>query len=58
MQPLNQVFERVDREVGAGLEPTYQTALGEMTGADEQIVTALPYRPSNNYPSPQSAPTR
>lgn len=41
LQPLNQVFERVDRETSAGLEPTFQTALAELTAADEQIVTAF-----------------
>jgi len=41
LQPLNQVFERVDRETSVGLEPTFQPALAELTAGDEQIVTAF-----------------
>jgi hypothetical protein len=41
LQPLNQVFERVDRETSAGMEPTFQWALAGLTRADEQIVTAF-----------------
>jgi nitroreductase len=56
VQPLNQVFERVDREMATDLEPTFQTALTELTGADGQIVTA--FRIGHPTTTPRNSPRR
>jgi hypothetical protein len=56
VQPLNQVIERVDREVAAGLKPTFATALAELTRADGQIVTA--FRIGHPTTTPHLSPRR
>jgi hypothetical protein len=56
VQPLNQVFERVDRETSAGQEPTFQTALAELTRADGHVVTA--FRIGHPTTAPHLSPRR
>jgi hypothetical protein len=55
LQPLNQVFERVDREIAAGLEPTFGPAMAELTPAGQQIVTAfrIGHPTTTSYLSPR-----
>lgn len=56
VQPLNQVFERVDREIAARLEPIFGTALTDLTPAGQQIVMA--FRIGNPTTSPHLSPRR
>jgi nitroreductase len=56
VQPLNQIFERADRETSAGLEPTFETALAELPQADGQIVTA--FRIGHPTTTPHLSPRR
>jgi nitroreductase len=56
MQPLNQVLERVDREASAGLEPTFESAVAELTPPDGQVVTA--FRIGHPTTTPHLSPRR
>jgi nitroreductase len=56
IQPLNQVFERVDRETAAGLEPTFGAAMAELTPAGQVVVMA--FRIGHPIATPNLSPRR
>ena len=56
LQPLNQVFERIDRETSAGLEPTFGTAVAQLSPPEAQIVTA--FRIGHPISTPHLSPRR
>lgn len=56
MQPLNQVFERADRESSAGLAPTFTDALAQLTPAGWEAVTG--FRIGHPSGTPHHAPRR
>jgi nitroreductase len=41
LQPLNQVLERIDREIAAGLEPTFGSSMAELVPAEREVVMAF-----------------
>jgi nitroreductase len=41
VQPLNQILERVDREMAAGLAPTFGSSLAELVSAGQEVVMAF-----------------
>lgn len=55
-QPLNQLFERADREASARLEPTFISALAELTPPGWQALTA--FRIGHPTAPPRLAPRR
>lgn len=56
LQPLNQVFERIDRETSAGLEPTFGTAVAQLSPPEAQIVIA--FRIGHPISTPHLSPRR
>ena len=56
IQPLNQIFERLDREASAGLGSTFAPAMAELVPAGDQIVTA--FRIGHPTTTPHLSPRR
>lgn len=56
LQPLNQVFERIDREIDAGLEPTFAKAMTALAPIGTEVVTA--FRIGHPTTTPYLSPRR
>jgi hypothetical protein len=55
LQPLNQVLERVDREIAAGLAPKFGSSIAELVPAERDGVIAfrIGHPTTIPYPSPR-----
>lgn len=56
IQPLNQVLERVDREIATGVEPRFSGAIEEWVSVDRQVVLA--FRVGHPTSTPNLSPRR
>jgi nitroreductase len=56
LQPLNQVLERVDREIEAELEPTFGSSITELVPAERDVVMA--FRVGHPTTTPYLSPRR
>ena len=56
IQPLNQVFERIDRETAAGLQPTFGEPMAQLTPAGQVVVMA--FRIGHTIATPNPSPRR
>jgi hypothetical protein len=56
LQPLNQVFERIDRETTSGLTPTFTRAIQDLAPAGQQALGA--FRVGYGTTHPHLAPRR